>query len=556
MFTKSNRFLFPFKRRIFVKGFFLALVLVITVTSTAGAVLINRKISGDLPYGVSVSYPYPHMSPDGKYMVFKAMRSGYDNENDLYSVPIFGGARYPLRRITATGGKIYSFQITANSQRVVYLADQETAGKRELYSAPIDGSSDPVKISGEIIYGGEVIEFQVSPNSQRVVYKADQDRVDCLELYSIHVIPAEGETPVKINEAMNSSLNNVYDFQITPNSVGVIYIADQETDNLDELFANLITGGIPQKLSDTMQEKGDVFDFKITPDSGRVVYMADAIAEGRYELYSVQSTGGNLPVHLNQTLYTGDHVEFFSIAPAPGPDGKIRVVYNAYDASLGYSELYSVVVLDGSGWKRLNDPFPSGAENILLFSFEISPDGDWVVYEAEQATLGINELYRVAIDRSSVPKRLNLPLPDDDLAYFQILPNSAGVVYAADENNDDIYGLFSVTMDGNTRYTINADYYAFSRGGFIIAPNSLSLVYLAHPDPDMYYGCSELYYVSIFGGASTRVNVPREDGDIVNLWYTPDSKKVVYLSSQVWSGYYDLYITFDGTRTYLPSVRR
>ncbi len=555
MFAKYNRFLFPFHRRIFVKGFFLALVLVIMVTSTALGDLINQKISGYLPYGVYASYPYPQMSPDGKYMVFAATRSGFA-EKDLYSVPVFGGARYTLSRITAAGGKIDSFQITANSQRVVYLADQETAGKRELYSAPIDGSSDPVKISGEIIYGGEVIEFQVSPNSQRAVYKADQDRLDCFELYSIHVIPTEGETPVKINEPLDYSLLDVYDFQITPNSAGVIYIADQETDEVNELYANLITGGTPQKLSDNMGANGDVFDFKITPDSGRVVYTADVNVHNRFELYSVQSTGGNPPGHLSQTLFAGDSVESFSIAPAPGPDGKLRVVYSTYEAANGYPELYSVVVLDGSGRMRLNNDFPDGVENTRLSSFQISPNGDWVVYQAEQAIVGIDELYSVAIDRSTIPKRLNLSLPDDDLVYFQIVPNSVGVVYAADENNDGIYGLFSVTMDGNTRFTINADYYAGSRCGFVIAPDSLSLFYLAHPDPDGYYGCSELYYVSIFGGASLLINVPREDGDIVYAWYTPDSKKVVYLSSQEWSGYYNLYITFDGTRAYVPSVIR
>ncbi len=556
MYAKYNRFLFPFHRRIFMKGFILALVLVIIVTSTGWAVLINRNISGDLPNSVYASFPYPQMSPDGKYMVFLSSRSGPTHEIDLYSVPIFGGARYTLSHITAAGGKIASFQITPNSQRVVYLADQETAGKRELYSAPIDGSSDPVKLSGEITYGGEVIEFRVSPNSQRAVYKADQDRLDCYEIYSIKVVPAEGETPVKINKTLDSSFKNVSSFQITPNSAGVVYIADQETDNVNELFANFITGGTSWKLSDTLVENGDVLDFQITPDSLRVVFTADAIADNRIELYSVQSTGGNPPVHLNHTLHTGDRVEDFIIAPEPGPDGKIRVVYTAYDAANDYAEIYSVVVLDGTGWVRLNNAFPPGVENTWLFTFDISPNGDWVVYESEQALLGVNELYSVSIDRSTLPKRLNLPLTQDNFAYSVVLPNSVGVVYAADENNDGIDGLFSVTMDGTTRFTLSADYYTGAECGFVVAPNSFSVAYLANPDPDHYYGCNELYVVSTWGGAPALINVPRDDGEIVYVWYTPDSKKVVYLSAQEWQGYYHLYLSFDGTLTYLPTIRR
>ncbi len=47
-----------------------------------------------------------------------------------------------------------------------------------------------------------------------------------------------------------------------------------------------------------------------------------------------------------------------------------------------------------------------------------------------------------------------------------------------------------------------------------------------------------------------------EDGEIKGVWYTPDSKKIVYLAAQEWPGEYNLYITFDGMRTYIPSVRR
>ena len=54
----------------------------------------------------------------------------------------------------------------------------------ELYSARVDGS-DWVKLNASLIIGGDVEDdYQIAPDSSRVVYRADQEVNNLYELYS------------------------------------------------------------------------------------------------------------------------------------------------------------------------------------------------------------------------------------------------------------------------------------------------------------------------------------------------------------------------------------
>ena len=85
-------------------------------------------------------------------------------------------------------------QITADSSRVVYWADQDTNDVFELYSRPADGSGAAVKLNGPLVAGGDVADFRIAPDSSRVVYRADQSTDEVFELYS-RVIDASASAP-------------------------------------------------------------------------------------------------------------------------------------------------------------------------------------------------------------------------------------------------------------------------------------------------------------------------------------------------------------------------
>ncbi len=87
---------------------------------------------------------------------------------------------------------------------MVYTANQDTVGVREIYSVPLDGSASPTKLNGTLPSGGGVNDsFQISPDSSRVVYTADQDTNEVYEIYSACITQFEANDiwgNIKVNE--------------------------------------------------------------------------------------------------------------------------------------------------------------------------------------------------------------------------------------------------------------------------------------------------------------------------------------------------------------------
>ena len=81
-------------------------------------------------------------------------------------------------------GNVSNFQISPDSSRVVYRADQQTDNVFELYSVPLGGpAAAGIKLNGALVAGGNVFDFQISPDSSRVVYQADQQTDEVFELF-------------------------------------------------------------------------------------------------------------------------------------------------------------------------------------------------------------------------------------------------------------------------------------------------------------------------------------------------------------------------------------
>jgi hypothetical protein len=67
---------------------------------------------------------------------------------------------------------------------VVYYAAQQTDNVRGLYSVPIGGPvAAGVKLNGPMVLNGNVTNFQISSDGGRVVHVADQDTDEVFELY-------------------------------------------------------------------------------------------------------------------------------------------------------------------------------------------------------------------------------------------------------------------------------------------------------------------------------------------------------------------------------------
>jgi Tol biopolymer transport system component len=377
------------------------------------------------------------ISPDSSRVVYSADQETV-NIFELYSVPLGGPAAAGVKlNVTLVAGDVIGYLISPDSSRVVYSADQETNTVFELYSVPLGGPATAgVKLNGTLVAGGNVSNFQISPDSSRVVYVADQETATVSELYSVP-LGGPAATGIKLNGALVTG-GNVSSFRISPDSGRVVYFANQQTATVSELYSVPLGGpaatGI--KLNGALVTGGNVSSFRISPDSGRVVYLADQQTDNVYELYSVPLLGpAAAGVKLNVTQVVGDVISF-SISPDSS-----RVVYSADQETVNIFELYSV---------PLGGPAAAGVKlNVTLVAgdvigYLISPDSSRVVYSADQETNTVFELYSVPLGGPAIAGvKLNGTLvAGGNVSNFQISPDSGRVVYLADQDTDEVIELY------------------------------------------------------------------------------------------------------------------
>lgn len=364
----------------------------------------------------------------------------------LASVP--GAAqRVRLSAPLVSGGSVTSALLGADSMHAVYRADQDVNEVHELYAVALDAPSLVWKLSGTMVTGGDVSAFHaLSADSQHVVYLADQIANDRDELFSV---PLAGGTPIRLNGTLVTNGDVWHDFSISPDSSRVVYRADQDVLDVDELYSVPIGGGTAVQLSGVLPAGGDVFGVvKISPDSTRVVYVADQDVNDRAELYSAPLDGSAPAVKLNAPLVAGGGVYGLVWALVIAPDSS-RVVYVAVQDTPDVAELYGVP-LDGSAApvKISGALAPGGAVKVP----KVSPDSSRVVYTADQDVDEVVELYSAPLDGSAAPVQLSGALVaggDVALSFHQISPDSSRVVYVADQDVDGVSELYSVPLDGS-----------------------------------------------------------------------------------------------------------
>lgn len=414
--------------------------------------------------------------------------------------------------------------------------------------SPITGLSAPLtipdehrqKLNSPLVDGGDVFFAQVSPDGNTAVYIADQDTNDVWELYSVAL--GNGDV-TKLSDSLVEA-GNVWHFEISEDSSTVVYVADQDTDEVYELYSVPIHGGAPTRIHAPLDLFGDqgVGDFQISPDGNTVLFTADFNASSEtYGLYRVPINGGTVsPVA--GPLAAGRDFENFRISP----DGNI-VVYRADQDTDDYLELYSVSIEGGLTIKISSGsslPFGNGVE-----AFKISPDSSTVVYLRE---FFATDLYSVPITGGTATK-LNDPLisipspfPSSDVSDFAISADSSTVVYRADEDTDEIDEIYAVPVDGGSPTKLNS---ALVPGGdvsdFQISEDSSTVVYEADQDDN---GVTELYSVPSGGGAATRLNRNLPDGgDVRSFQISLDSSTVIYRADQDEDNDYELYhVAIDG----------
>jgi Tol biopolymer transport system component len=468
---------------------------------------------------------------------------------EIYSVPVQGGTPVRLNTVLPSGVMINRFEITADSRRVIYNAPQDSAGVWELYSIPIQGpASAAIKLNPPLPPGGSVgggdladVVFLLTPDGSRVVYHADQETDERFELYSV---PVDGPAAagIKLNPplAADGDVNwsNGPFAAVSPDSQWVVYRADQDTDGIQEMYSVPVMGpaSAAVKLNGVPAPGGEIGFFQISPDSSRVIYTGDQLQDFKTELFSVPIEGpAGAGVKLNQPLPAAGDIYDFAISP----DSE-HVVYRGDQTSNEVVELYSVPIAGpASVGARLNKPLVGGQD--VEYYYRISPDSGRVVYVADQNFDEVFELFSVPIGGSSRGLvHLNpelVPGGNVDSSELDISPDGQFVIYRADQEVDDRFELYSVPIVGPASEAVKLNTsVGFLAGDVLsafVAPDSSRVAYrLSRVNPLTFETTTELYQVPIRGpgGASARVNAPLvSGGDVMPFGrYSPDGTYIVY----------------------------
>jgi len=439
---------------------------------------------------------------------------------------------------SAVSRPVTPLRISPNSERVVYVADQRSDGLFELFSVPIAGGT-VVRLSADLPAGGDVgalqrnPDFLISSDSQRVVYIADQNQDDTRELFSV---PLEGGATVQLNSEFTGSFGDVVNFQISPDGQRVVYLADQDDDETFELYSVAIAGGTAERLHvDISGVSGDVEEFQISPDGQHVIYMADQDTFGVIELYRVAITGG-AQTRLNADLVSRGDVLGFQIS-----DDSSQVVYRADQDIDDTVELYSVPILGGAT-VRLNDDLIVGGGDVGA-EFDISADSQTVLYIADQMFDNDFDLFSVSIAGGEVtqinPTNTNIEvtsftsgLPDNA---FAISPDSEQVVFLTDFSGFE-GNLRSAPINGGIAVSLDAINPGSIGENFQISPDSQRVLF----SPSR--GQENLFSIPITGGEAEQINGELPfGGEVSRAIFSTDGQRIVYISNESGGNRFDLF---------------
>lgn len=306
-----------------------------------------------------------------------------DQRMELYGAAIDGSSHWNLNGTLQSLGNVNSkgVRVTPGSAHVVYLTDKLQDEVFELFSVPATGG-ESVPLSPQLVNGGDVLpnSIQLNPVGDRVLYLADQD-VD--EKFEIYTVPVSGGPSTRVNGSLIATGDVREDsLQFSDDGSQVLYIADQITNEVYELFVAPSTGGDSLRLNSQLVNSGDVTAAEFSLDGERVVYLADTRVNDIFELFSVSTSGGE-SVRLSEALASTRDVSDFEITP----DGQY-VVFLADQEVDERFELYLAPITGGS-IQKLNGELPIGGD---VRDWLISSDGQYVVYRADQY---VDEQYEV-----------------------------------------------------------------------------------------------------------------------------------------------------------------
>lgn len=402
------------------------------------------------------------------------------------------------------------------------------------------------KLNQPLVKGGDVVDHHVSRDRTKVAYVADQQTNELFELFLVDLSANNSVSKLSPNAVEGGDVIEVLDF--AGDGSRIVYFADHDEDEVFEIYSVLADGSSPPvKLNGTMVSRGDVrrSTTRLSPDSTRVFYIADQEVDERYELFSRLIDGSEEPVKLNAPLFEGEEVLGYLVSPDSS-----RVVFRVGSAGDRVGQLFSQRA-DGS--EKAISVAGTGAQYSPLASkyYKFSPNSERIVFLGTSKSPDIYELYSALVDGAGSLVRVNEPvLGNYSGGIFEITPDSTQVVYAAEQDSPYKREVYVRSIDGiGDSIKLNAELTVDQASSVDdLSGDGMEVVYLAKDESSP---LAKAHIVPIDLSRPPEVIGQTDIGPIIGGFLTcPKRGHYVYYLVSGYGDYGDLYSSRrDGTRS-------
>jgi Tol biopolymer transport system component len=434
-----------------------------------------RSVSQDfLPTGAPSSTYSSQSSPDGKWIVFVACESGdacYLASSRRFAAP----GEEPVELDGPVHGQSFfgwgiSFEITGDSRRVVYEANDIPDAENDLWSVAIDGSSAPVRLNPPLLTDESIDDYLITPDGQQVVYLHERPGPDRLVRVAIG-----GGSVTTLDEGDSI---RPYLFPPASGNPRLLYFIDTDDNNQLEILTTYLSSPLPFALWGGQLRAGIfISSVEFTPDGGQVVLIADQQVDDRDDLWSIRTDSANTLHKLNPALVGEGDVITFDLSS----DG--RAVFMA-DAEVDERfELWSAPIDASSTAVKISGSLVSGGD---VRNPRVS--GEWVAYIADAAVDERDELWSVPADGHEAPTRRSDTVPSGrDVFSFRFTPSGSRLVYRANLGPVDQMDLYTTSTFGFTSHVrlTNRNPFApdpYSVRSYTLSPDSQRVAFIVEPD--------------------------------------------------------------------------
>lgn len=404
------------------------------------------------------------ITPNGDHVIYLA-DDDYDGVRELYTVPVGGGVLpkklyQTLAPPADTTADVIHFEISSDSRFVVFNHREAKNDKAELWVAPADGSSAARRLRPEDEFPEPgVAIFQITPDGGTVVFSGYSEEHGDWRLYSVPVDDeASSPIPISSGPVWDGSFP-LEDWQISPDSNWVAYVTGDR--HVYSAEVGEAESSIPLDIAPA--NHGLVYDLSISSDSMNVFFWGRRFKTDTYDLIGV-------PIDGSKSAYIIQGLEDRSTRIFHGGD---RIAYMTFNP--------------GDSWRQFLTPIEAGASRTFFYpssvqQMEFTPDGTRLIYVTPHITG--QELRSIS---SSGGDLIVLATALGQIDSFKIHKDSQWVTFVADLDTQGVNELYTVSASGGVPVKIHgprvSDHADFSINDFKVSADGSYVAFLGEGDP-------------------------------------------------------------------------